>query len=177
MIKQALIHVENTDGIIEFARFLSDSGWTLLSANKTEDLLKKEDIPVTKELSLVENNTYINDTSTLLQRILSSNYFDADSNQNNQDEIIGIICMNIVPALHSIQNEQKLKSITKPFNYSISTILRTSFMNYENLLILSDPSDYKEAMIQLRTNNITEDFFSSYKDEYNFIINHLDFSV
>ena len=45
-----------------------------------------------------------------------------------------------------------------PKNFFVTTTLRCAFANYENLLILTDPNDYKEAMIQLRTGNISKDF-------------------
>ena len=63
MTKRAIIHVENTEGVLEFARFLSGAGWTIISANKTEDLLHREKIPVSREQALVENNIYFTDTS------------------------------------------------------------------------------------------------------------------
>ena len=66
--------------------------------------------------------------------------------------------MNVLPMVHSITSEKKLKSVTRPFNFYISTLLRNAFLNYENIIILSDPADYKEAMIQLRTNSVTSEF-------------------
>ena len=59
MTRQAIIHVENTEGVVDFAKFLSEFGWTILSANRTEELLKNAKIPVIKEHALVENNLYL----------------------------------------------------------------------------------------------------------------------
>ena len=158
MVKQALFHVENTEGVVEFARFLTDFGWTVLSANKTEELLKKEKVPVQREQALVENNLYLNDTSGLIQRILASTFLDEPSGTSQKSGDIGLICMNVSPSIHTINSEKKLKSVLRPFNFYISTILRNAFLNYENILILCDPADYKEAMIQIRTNSIDPDF-------------------
>ena len=158
MTRQAIIHVENTEGLIDFAKFLSEFGWDILSANRTEELLKNADIPVRKEHALVENNLYLNDTSDLIRRILSSTFYTEPTARDNSDTSIGIICMNVQPTIHSINSEKKLKSVTRPFNFYVSTILRNAFINYENILILSDPADYKEAMIQLRTNSIDLNF-------------------
>ena len=49
MEKNAIIHVENTENLLEFASYLSHSGWNILSADKTEDFLLKERIPVIHE--------------------------------------------------------------------------------------------------------------------------------
>ena len=159
MTKQAIFHVENTEGLVDFAQFLSDMGWTILSANRTEDLLKKAKIPVIKEPALSENNLYLNDTSGLIQRIMSSTFIEEPNSTANQSNgNIGIICMNVYPTLHSVNSDKKLKAVTRPFNFFVSTILRNAFLNYENVMILCDPADYKEAMIQLRTDSIDKEF-------------------
>ena len=159
MMKQAIFHVDNTEGVVDFAKFLSDMGWTILSANRTEEILKKAKIPVVKEPALVENNLYLNDTSGLIQRIMSSSFIDEPNSPVNQTGgNIGLICMNVYPTLHNINSEKKFKAVTRPFNFFVSTILRNAFLNYENVMILCDPADYKEAMIQLRTDSISKDF-------------------
>ena len=164
MTKRAIIHVENTEGVLEFARFLSGAGWTIISANKTEDLLHREKIPVSREQALVENNIYFTDTSKLVQSILNTKYPDSDNqplNPSDRENDIYILCINFYPSMNppvKPNNIQQIKAITKPGNYYISTLLRNAFVNYENILILTDPADYKEAIIQLRTNNITDNF-------------------
>ena len=159
MTRQAIFHVDNTEGVVDFAKFLSEMGWTILSANRTEEILKKAKIPVIKEPALSENNLYLNDTSGLIQRIMSSSFIDEpNSPANHAGGNIGIICMNVLPTLHNINSEKKFKAITRPFNFFVSTILRNAFLNYENIMILCDPADYKEAMIQLRTNSINPNF-------------------
>lgn len=45
MTKKAIIHVENTVNLLEFASYLNSAGWTILSANKTEEILQSERIP------------------------------------------------------------------------------------------------------------------------------------
>ena len=159
MTKQAIIHVDNTEGLIDFAKFLSDMDWTILSANRTEELLKKAKLPVIREQALVENNLYLNDTSGLIQRIMASTFIDEPNSPVNQaGGNIGLLCMNVLPTIHNINSEKKFKAITRPFNFFVSTILRNAFLNWENLIILCDPADYKEAMIQLRTDNVSKDF-------------------
>ena len=74
MKKQALIHVENTEEVINFAKFLSDNGWEILSANKTEELLRNAEIPVTTEYTMQESAVHVADTSTLIRRIFKSRY-------------------------------------------------------------------------------------------------------
>ena len=160
MTKQALIHVENTDNIIEFSKFLTDFGWTILSANKTEELLKKEKIPVTREQSLMENIFHQNDISVLNRRLISTKIppDDAVASYQNDDSGIFIVCMNLNPILNPNHKTYQLRNLASVIDYYVVTLLRTAFLNFSNILILTDPADYKEAMIQLRTNNVSDKF-------------------
>ena len=161
MEKQAIIHVENTQNVIEFADYLTKSGWRVLSANKTEELLKKNKIPVAHEAALEEKNFYVQETSLLIRRVLMTRV-DSQIEMNTPDSVesnIYILCLNINPFFDPAQKTPiTSRASIRPDNLYISTLLRNSFYNFENLLILTDPSDYKEAMIQLKTDNVSKDF-------------------
>ena len=160
MQKRAIIHVENTENVLELAGYLASANWTILSANKTEELLKRENIPVTHEPSIVENTQYKNDASQLITKILATKpeqaykYEESDLNENN----IYLLCINITPEIKESNPSTPLSSILNPSNYVISSIIRAAFVNHSNVLILTDPADYKEAIIQLKTNNILKEF-------------------
>lgn len=161
MEKRAIIHVENTEKILEFAEFLTSNGWTILSANKTEELLKKQKIPVIREMALVESSIYYADTSRLVRQIIQTRYdIEQDYDINNDDNNIFIVCINITPNLQISESLNPYDASICPENFFISTILRSSFTNYENVMILTDPDDYKEAMIQIKTGEISSDFRS-----------------
>ena len=158
MTKNAIVHVENTDNLLEFASYLNSAGWNILSANKTKSILEKENIPVIHEPGLTLNSLFVNETSQLIRRILFTRYPDEYSSNEESDNNIYIVCMNVTPKIgdvYSLSND-KIKSNMECFQ--LSSILRNSFSNYSNLLILTDPADYKEAIIQLRTNKISPDF-------------------
>lgn len=160
MVKRAIIHVENTENLLDFAHYLNSAGWTILSANKTEELLRKEKIPVIREQALMESNLYVNDTSQLIRKILLSKY-EQDNDfalEERNDTNIYIVCINLVPEISTATPSKVTGASIKPANFYISSVLRNSFANYENVLILTDPADYKEAMIQLKTDNITKEF-------------------
>lgn len=162
MTKRAVIHVENTENLVEFAEFLVSDGWTILSANKTEEILKKQKIPVTKESALSENNMFMADTSKLIRRVMLTKYHEEDetfiSHPDDEENNIFIVCMNVLPSINTAIVSKQFDNQLCPKNFFVTTLLRNAFRNYENLLILTDPDDYKEAMIQIRTGNITKDF-------------------
>lgn len=162
MTKRAVIHVENTENLVEFAEFLVSDGWTILSANKTEEILKKQKIPVTKESALSENNMFMADTSKLIRRVMLTKYHEEDetylSHPDEEENNIYIVCMNVLPSINTSIVSKQFDNQLCPKNFYVTTLLRNAFRNYENLLILTDPDDYKEAMIQIRTGSISKDF-------------------
>lgn len=162
MTKRAVIHVENTENLVEFAEFLVSDGWTILSANKTEEILKKQKIPVTKESALSENNMFMADTSKLIRRVMLTKYHEEDepylSHPDEEENNIYIVCMNVLPSINTAIVSKQFDNQLCPKNFYVTTLLRNAFRNYENLLILTDPDDYKEAMIQIRTGSISKDF-------------------
>lgn len=159
MDKKAIVHVENSTNLIEFAKFLDDFGWTIFSANETEEQLKKAGIRVTREPVLQQNNFFINDTAALISRIINTKDWHNEQIDKSilQSESYFILCLNLVPEIVS-PNSKSPTEINIPKSFQISTIIRNAFVNYENVLILTDPDDYKEAMIQLRTDNIDPSF-------------------
>lgn len=161
MIKNAIFHVENTENVLEFAEYLASAGWTILSANETEELLRKNKIPVVQEPALVENKPYRNDISQLVRRIVSARADDDNAfpyTSVEKENSINLLCINFYPSLNKNVSSHQLKEAIQPFSYSISYLLRSAFVNYENVLLITDPADYKEAMIQLKTNNVTDEF-------------------
>lgn len=161
MTKKALIHVEKTENIVELASFLVELGWTIYTANKTEEILKKENIPVTTEHILSEHNIYGHETAQLINEIHSTRLSqETDQNLSSDSGRGGIflICLNIIPKTNPISTEISYQNKTIPSSLQISVILRDAFLNFQNIIILTDPADYKETMIQLRTGNVTSEF-------------------
>ena len=161
MIKRAILHVENTDKLVDFAKYLTSSGWTILSANKTEEHLRNNKIPVQQEPALVESNYYINESYQLIKRLLLTRYDQPnyiESQQHEEENNIYILCINLTPAVNVNILSTDPSSHIRPLNLYISTVLKSAFVNYENILILTDPEDYEEAIIQLKTDHITNEF-------------------
>lgn len=158
MTKKAIIHVENNTNLLDLVSYLVSSGWTLLSANKTEEYLQKERIPVVHESALMENNQYVSETSRLMQQLLSTREFDSEVSGELDDSGIFLICMNLIPRYYSDVSEKDHKTVFKPEKHYYSNIIRNAVSNYSNILILTDPADYKEAMIQLKVGSVTNEF-------------------
>lgn len=159
MIKRALIYVENTENLLTLTQYLSSEQWTIFSAGKTEELLRKNQINVLHEPALSDSNVYFDNTSKVMKEILET-VTDEQDELIHQDPNTGIslLCLNTYPVFQLNMQVHQVKAFSKPQNFIISTFLRQSYQNYENLIILTDPADYNEAIIQLKTDHITKEF-------------------
>ena len=161
MIKRALIYVENTENILDLAKYLDSENWTIFSAGRTEDLLRKNKINVKYESALDESIKYTNDFALLTKQIAET-IVDVEDEllkaRAPQDYGYSLICINTRPSLEIGISENQYKTYTKAKNFYLSAILRLAFSNYENVLILTDPQDYKEAIVQLKVNDISNEF-------------------
>lgn len=159
MDKKALIHVEKTENIIELASFLVELGWTIYSANKTEEILKEANIPVTTEPILSERSIYGSETSQLIRKIHSTRLpQDSKYGDESQKDGIFLVCLNINPGTPVSASDINFQNKAMPLDMQTSILLRSAFVNYQNIIILTDPADYKEAMIQLRTGSVSNEF-------------------
>lgn len=167
MKKRALIHVENTQNLGELADYLYKSGWELISANKTETFLRNLNIPVIHEDALEQTTKTNSGYSLVEQQILSvqpsQSVFDGNSSlahlsETNHENEISLVCINFRPVLQTIAQEHQFTALQRPANFFVTSILRTAYYNSENILILTDPEDYREAILQLMTDSISAEF-------------------
>lgn len=152
MSKRAIIQVENTEKIIDLAKYLKNSGWEILSSGKTGDLLQNENIPFTNVSLLSEPKFNTAESSNFIQNIINTD----EEGQNGND--IYLICINIHPVVTMDGTNAFSSSTMGSQVFFNSVLLRDAFANYSNIMILTDPDDYEEAIIQMRTDNITKEF-------------------
>lgn len=158
MTKRAIIYVENTENITDFAEYLVSAGWTIVSGGRTGDVLRKNKIQYTNEPAFSDYTVNNRNAISLISNILNSVYAPVQTRLGSTPEDnIYLVCINLFPKYEEEGTDRFETQLCKE-SFFVSTILRNSFSNYKNVLILTDPSDYKEALIQLRTDNITDDF-------------------
>lgn len=149
MTKRAVIQVENTEKIIDLAKYLENAGWTILTAGKNADLFRKEKIQFENEPALTETHLNASEATNLVSNVMNTNEDGFDGNN------IYIVCINVYP-VNAARNNKDLD--IRSSSYFLVTLIRDAFVNYQNVLLLSDPEDYEEAMIQLRTDSVSKEF-------------------
>lgn len=155
MKKIALLYTSNTDKLVNLAQFLVHDGWEIISAGNTATFLKKQNIHVTVEKS-IESDIYSEDSfSNILKMLLNAG---RDYSKNSAAQEIKLVCINMAATFRPLSD---FKEDDKPDNcidLKTNFIIRIAAKNYNNVMLLTDPVDYDEAIVQLRNNNISKDF-------------------
>ncbi|MCF0241337.1 MAG: hypothetical protein HUK25_01795 [Treponema sp.] len=160
MIKKALLVCEDNTGIIDFAQFLIKSGWSIFSNGKTAELFKENNIPFKTESAFNLSSHPIHDCSALMQKILQTRIIDSTSPFENSDDENNffIVCLNFDPIVAHFNPILKSGVPSSSLYSFTASLIRNCCTNYPNVLILTDPKDYKEALIEIRTEDIQPAF-------------------
>ena len=161
MNKKALVYVEDTENLLEFAQFLEKDGWTIYTNGKTADFLKKNGIPYKIDISLDPVPKSISESASVVQKILTTK-IEGTSDQpfisSDPDNSYFIVCANINPYDVRFSTVSKNDISGNSISPLLSAIIRVAVTNYKNVLLLTDPDDYKETIIQIRTSDVRDDF-------------------
>lgn len=155
MKKKAIIYTENTNKLLALANYLVQDNWEIISAGNTGEFLAKNLIPYTLDQSLIETPKGHDDFTRLLHLVISSKKTDESF---NFEEYISLVCVNIEPKYNELSKFLEESSSENCIDLKRVSLIRTAAKNYTNILILTDPEDYQEAIIQLKTESITKQF-------------------
>ncbi len=157
MKKRAILYTENMENLLLLAEFLVSDNWEIISAGETAEFLGYKNIPVTVEKSLLDSN---NDNDAYLRLL---HQIDQTDNKYSYGglEIAGeikLVCINILPKFMPLASFLEESSSENAIDFKHISLIRYAAKNYNTTLILTNPEDYHEATIQLRTDSVTKDF-------------------
>ncbi len=157
MKKRAIIFTENLDRCPSLAEFLVSDDWEIISAGETAAYLASKNIPVTIEKSLLASNRESDDFFRLLQQVeKSASAFGGESLESMA--AIKLVCSNIRPSFKPLPAFLEESSSENCIDFKHIALIRCAAKNYNSTIVLTDPDDYQEAVIQLRTESVTKEF-------------------
>ncbi len=153
-MKWALISVYKKEGIVEFAKGLSELGYGILSTGNTARILRESGVKV-KEVSEHTGFPEILDgrVKTLHPRIHAGILARRDKKEHletlteHKIEPIDIVVVNLYPFEENPSVE--MIDIGGP------TLVRAAAKNYESVVILTDPQDYEWVLEKLKNGDLS----------------------
>jgi phosphoribosylaminoimidazolecarboxamide formyltransferase/IMP cyclohydrolase len=160
-IKRALISVSNKKGIVEFARELHEMGIEILSTGGTAKTLRDEGIPVKDVSDHTGSPEMLDGRVKTLHPKIHGGLLSRRDNPKDMEEIrrhgidtIDMVVVNLYPFEDTISK----KGVT--FTEAIENIdiggpamLRSASKNFQDVVVIVDPSDYKRIMDEMKDSN------------------------
>lgn len=145
-MKYALVSVYDKTGIADFAKLLVKSGYTIISTGGTLEALTKEGIEVTPIEGITGNprDSFDGRMKTISFQIESGILYDRkNASHIEQAEKLNIPQIDIVVCnLYPFEQKPGIETI----DVGGPTMIRAAAKNHENVLVIVDPSDYREDL-------------------------------
>ncbi|GAA0503748.1 bifunctional phosphoribosylaminoimidazolecarboxamide formyltransferase/IMP cyclohydrolase [Salinibacillus aidingensis] len=157
-IKRALLSVSDKEGIVEFARMLSDNGIELVSTGGTKKLLDNEGIPVVS-VEEVTGSPEILDGRVktlhptihggILARRDQTEHMGQLQEQNIQ--LIDLIVVNLYPFKKTIlRGNVTEEEVIENIDIGGPTMLRAAAKNARDVTVVVDPNDYQDIGTEIQ---------------------------
>ena len=147
---RALISVSNKEGIITFAKRLSDIGVEIISTGGTAKSISDAGIPVIGISDVTGFPECLDGRVKTLHPKIHGGLLAVRDNQNHMNqirdleiELIDIVVVNLYPFKETILKDQVTRE-TAIENIDIGgpTMLRSAAKNYQDVIVVVDPCDY-----------------------------------
>jgi phosphoribosylaminoimidazolecarboxamide formyltransferase/IMP cyclohydrolase len=155
--RRALISVFNKDGILELASFLSGAGWELLSTGGTAKYLQDNAVPVTDVASVTGFPECLDGRVKTLHPAIHAGLLarrDLPAHMETLGKLglgtIDLVCVNLYPFFEKVQAGLPLEETVEFIDIGGPTMLRSAAKNFNDVIVLTDPSDYAELIEGLK---------------------------
>jgi len=167
MGKKALISVWDKDNAVEFAEFLQDKGYEILSTGSTGKLLKDNGIDVTFIEEYTKSKEMFGGRVKTLHPMVHGGILYVRGNKDHEKtaqefniDPIDIVVVNLYPfeatALRTDDSDELIENI----DIGGPAMLRSAAKNFKSVLVVSEVKDYKEVMDKF--DDIDEEFRKRY---------------
>ena len=160
MKKRALISVFVKDGVLELAKFLHDQQWEILSTGGTAKHLTENGIPVTDVSSVTGFPECLDGRVKTLHPKIHAGILAIRDNKEHMDSIadlgvdpVDLVCVNLYPFFEKVQANLSFEDTVEFIDIGGPTMIRAAAKNWQDVLVLTDPADYADAMEEIKTGN------------------------
>jgi len=159
----AILSVHDKTGIIEFAKFLADLGWTLLASGGTAKLLRDNNIDVTEVADYTKSPEILGGRVKTLHPAIHGGLLARPTDEDHQQLInlgwdyIDLVAVNLYPFEETIAKPNVIYAdAIENIDIGGVTLIRAAAKNHERVTLVCDPSDYNSVLEEIRSGGITD---------------------
>jgi len=169
MKKRALISVFYKDGILELASYLNRTGWEILSTGGTAKYLHENKIPVTDVSAVTAFPECLDGRVKTLHPAIHAGLLARRAEPSHMKTLrslglsaIDLVCVNLYPFFEKVQSAYNgglsLQETIEFIDIGGPSMLRSAAKNFADVIVLTDPADYAEAVSGLEAGNVPPEF-------------------
>ena len=153
MAKRALLSVYDKTGIVDFARFLTDTGYSLLSTGGTFRVLAEAGLDV-QEVSSYTGAPEILDgrVKTLHPKIHGGILGRRDvpshvqTMEDHDMDPVSLVAVNLYPFFEKSSEDMDFSELVEFIDIGGPSMIRSAAKNHQHVLVASSPESYKPLM-------------------------------
>ena len=160
MSRRAIISVSDKTGIVEFAQSLTKLGFEILSTGGTAKVLSESGIDCTSVSEVTGFPECLDGRVKTLHPAIHGGILAMRNNPEHMKQIselniepIDIVCINLYPFKETILKEDiSLETAIENIDIGGPTMLRAAAKNWQDVVVVVDPRDYKDVIAELQAN-------------------------
>ena len=157
-MKRAIISVSDKLGVVELAQALAALGYEIISTGGTSKMLTNAGIPVTGISEITGFPECLDGRLKTLHPSIHGGILASRENPAHMEQITGlgidcidIVVVNLYPFKQTIQKEGvTLHDALESIDIGGPTLLRAAAMNFRDVTVLVDPTDYARVVEELQ---------------------------
>ncbi|NLK66690.1 MAG: bifunctional phosphoribosylaminoimidazolecarboxamide formyltransferase/IMP cyclohydrolase [Campylobacteraceae bacterium] len=162
---KALLSVSDKSGVVEFAKELVNLGFEILSTGGTYKLLVENGVKAVEVSEYTKSpEMFEGRVKTLHPKIhggiLHKRSDESHVKQARENEVYGIdlVCVNLYPFKETIQRTNDFSEIIENIDIGGPAMVRSAAKNFQDVLIVTNPADYKLVVDALKSKNDSFEF-------------------
>ena len=163
MVKRALISVSDKRGIVEFAMALRELGWEIVSTGGTAAVLRKAGVDVLAVEDVTGFPEILDGRVKTLHPAIHAGLLARPGLEGHQRELaahhirgFGLVAVNLYPFQATIAHPSAtLEDAIENIDVGGPSMLRSAAKNYENVIPVVDPTDYRLVIDMLRKGDLS----------------------
>lgn len=157
---KALISVSDKTGIVEFAKELENIGVEIISTGGTYKKLREEGVNAIEISELTGFPECLDGRVKTLHPKVHAGILAMRSNENHMQQLkdlnidtIDFVVVNLYPFKQTILKDGvKREEAVENIDIGGPTMLRSAAKNYQDVSVITDPSDYEKVLTELKEN-------------------------
>lgn len=163
MKKRALLSVSDKTGVVDFAKGLAALGYEIVSTGGTFATLEKAGVPVISVDSITGFPECLDGRVKTLHPLIHAGVLAMRGNKEHMAQLeklnvtpIDVIAVNLYPFKATIEKPGvTFAEAIENIDIGGPTMLRAAAKNYQDVLVVCDPTDYAPLLAALRENTVT----------------------